>query len=632
MNPGNRVGLLLALCALAALGAHLYQTRTDTGFSSRMVLMAMLRRDGSPTEDAALFNPEATVLEIAHHTLVEKRIPLFLENLRVAVRDSLPETTDATSDPLPAALTRLGLEPETFVRMMDLPQMARVLGVAPPHAKPRGLHAMTDGPARNRYADALRALLLPEDPSADLTTIRAAAHAAILRDLSGSGTLREPELMREVRAVPHLRRCGLYTVVGDPDGEDARWWTEQIKRGLRVERFEEYLLPVTCSLHAVDPERGIPQMLLHVLAAMIEADYFARAHGAMHEIRTALEREIDAARQSLRVLEQNGQEAQTRVETVADQLRLLDQMAGAVRQGRALPPGWDARLPDERILQELAERIRALRAAVESVEAERVARLAEAKTLRTYIDDPARQTIRVEVTRIVREDSDLLRSLREQKREKEMERAALLQRATPSHPLVRSLQREIERLDGLITLHDVPAAPVTETEERTNPKLTAWRRDLSDLMGRIDGLDARRTSLVQQALVHIGEMRTLLEGESESIRQRQIAGIRERIRVKERQVAALEERATVGAGVEAAFEVYTQPLPASVTRQPSTAVVYGVALGGACLLGLLLILLMGGTETGRRQHGTFAMGSHGAQADPDMPGRLPVLAKIHAFE
>lgn len=635
MNPAARVGLLLVACVIALLGGMAYQMRMEREFSSRMVVMAMLGRDGRPVEGVVQFDPEATVLEIAHHTLVEKRLPLFLENLRAAVRDTmvpLPQNGEGGDEPLSGALAGGRVTTEDFVRMMDLPQMARVLGVAVEGDGARdgrvASWVMTDGMARNLHAEALRRTLLPDDPDADLQAIRQAARGEILRGLSEPGILKRDAWMHEVHAVPYLQACGLFTVVGDPDGADARWWKEQVKTGLRVGTFDNHLLPLMCGIRAAGVERGMPEMVLHVLVGMIEVEYRARGQGTMHAVRKTLVDEIEAAGRELRRLEGESESAEARGALLARQLEGIDRLVAALRRGEPLPVGWEIDLPEDPALQGLVtsiqERIRMLAV----VEGDIEARTGEARTLRAYLDDPAQQVVTVRVKRVVKGDSELLRALREELREKEMERTTLLQRATPAHPLVKALAREITELEGKIALHDVPEAPVYETEQRTNPKLVAWRRDLSDLLGTLAGLSARGDALRRRMLGDIRGMRTILEGKSEAIRERRMLEIRAGIEAKTRQLESLEERAMIGAGVEAVFEVYTQPLPTSVSFETPLATVYGVALGVGCLVGLLLLLALG-TERGTGA-GHMPVAASAGAGEPST--RLPVLGTIHSFE
>lgn len=645
MNPVARVGLLLAVCLIAILGATVYHVRMERVFSSRMVVMAMLRRDGRPVEDTVQFDPEATVLEIAHHALVEKRLPLFLENLRASVRDTLiknePLVGGGGDESLSAALARMEVSPETFVRMMDLPQMARILGVVATHdaeaglghhddadAIGRGMHLrmMTEGMARNPYALALRAVLLPDNPEAELAEVREAARVAILRGLSEPEALNRRAWLEEVGAIPELQARGLYTVVGEPEGADAQWWREQIKIGLRVGAFENHLLPVTCELRTADGKRGIADAVLDVLAGMIEVEYMARGQGTMYALRGALADEIAAAQRELEALERDGDSAKTRGAMVARQLEGLAHVAAALRRGQALPSGWEAGLPDDPALRDLAEAIRQQARAMVDLNADIQARTEEARTLRTYLDAPTQQTETVRVRRVVKEDSARVRALREEKREKELECRTLLQRATPAHPMIRALTKEIANLQAAIELHDVPDAPVYEMEERTNSNLVVWRRDLSDLLGHLAGLSARREMLQGQTLEHIREMRSILEEKSASIRERRMLGIRTEMDRKERQLESLEQRATVGAGVEAAFEVYTRPLPVTITVEPSLSMVYGMALGVGCLVGLLLLLALGSGRNG----GMSVTPAGGTQSDP--AERLPILGAIHSFE
>lgn len=115
--------------------------------------------------------------------------------------------------------------------------------------------------------------------------------------------------------------------------------------------------------------------------------------------------------------------------------------------------------------------------------AARAANDAAGKTnaLAAWVAAPQNQTVKQVVRRVVHHaDTPEMMRLKDRKAELEAERSRLLLRVTPLHPLAKRLAAAIAELEARINALDRLPQTVEDVEERTNPRLVVWKRELAD--------------------------------------------------------------------------------------------------------------------------------------------------------
>ena len=360
---------------------------------------------------------------------------------------------------------------------------------------------------------------------------------------------------------------------------DAAAWKKTLEGRILATRVRPRVLEINAGYAAF----GTPQAAnaLRILQREMTAEHAARAEKIVNGQRAA--RDAAAARldEELQLLQS---ETPSDARTAAR--KTLAGLRAAVEKAHDPAGGWQAPWAGR---PELNARTADVEKALRDWQAARLQQAqcaARAEELAAWIDAPQNQTVKQIVKRVVHyEDTPEMIRLKDRKAEVEAARTRLLLRATPLHPTVKKMSAEIAELQAQINALARLPQTVEDVEERTNPQLTVWKRELVTARAAERNARTALDAAARAARASIDALEKADNGETAFARQKARAKLE-----KEREALA----AQTFAPPPAPFSLYAAP---AITRDGRGRMWPAYAIGAA--LGLLagLALICGRKET-----------------------------------
>lgn len=204
----------------------------------------------------------------------------------------------------------------------------------------------------------------------------------------------------------------------------------------------------------------------------------------------------------------------------------------------------------------------------------------QTQELSAWITLPQNQKITQNAKRIVYyEDTPELMRLKDKKAEIEATRMSLLQRATTLHPLAKKMSAEIDELNAQINALTRLPKTVDDFEERTNPQLMTWQRELNDLRSALGNKHLAEMEHKKQLLIAIENLRAADANALTTRWQQRKSQVTDELQLA-KNVAII--------AMPAAFTLYLSPTLPTISADHNYWRVYAIGIG----LGLFCALLM----------------------------------------